>query len=85
MNKPQLFTKFDKIPDNLPILKARDDEGNGFDWVGDVSIGYIHKSEINDYTIEMVMSAEDLEDLKDEDWMDDDNIEDDYVAVAVIW
>ena len=85
MNKPQLDAKFNKIPSDLPILKAKDDEGNGFNWVNDVSIGYIHKSEINDYIVEMVMSPEDLEDLKDEDWMDDENIEDDYVKVAVIW
>jgi len=85
MIKPQLVEAVNKMPDGIKFLSAKDDEGNGFTWVTDVSIGYVHKSEINDYTVEMVLSPEDLEDLKDEDWVDDDNIEDDYVQVAVIW
>jgi hypothetical protein len=86
MNKKQLIESINKLPDDIEILSAKDDEGNGFNWVGDVSIGYIHKSEINDYNVEMVMSPEDLEDYKDEWGIDDDeNIEDEYVKVAVIW
>lgn len=85
MNKPQLIELINKLPDDIdiPILSAKDDEGNGYRWISDISLAYVHKSEVNDYEIEMVCTDEDLEELANE-W-DDENIADDYTPVAVIW
>lgn len=80
MNNQQLIAEVNKLPQTLPVLRAKDDEGNGYGWVSDVSIGYIHRSELDTYEVDAVISEEDaLEEYTSEE------IARDLVKVAVIY
>lgn len=80
MNKQQLIDEINKLPDDIEFLKAKDDEGNGYNWVSGISLEYVHKSEVNDWQIEMIMTEEDLE----EDYSPEE-VAENFTKVAVIW
>lgn len=80
MNKQQLIEEINKLPDDVDILSAKDDEGNGYRWISGISLEYIDKSEANDWEIEMVLTQEDIED----DYTPEE-IEQHLKKVAVIW
>jgi hypothetical protein len=61
MDKPQLIEEINKLPEGVPFLKAKDDEGNGYTWVSDFAIGYIHRSEEDSYEVDSVISEDEAE------------------------
>lgn len=80
MNKQQLIEEINKLPDNIEFLSAKDDEGNGYRWISGISIEYVHKSEVNDYEVEMVTTEEDLQ----EDYTAEE-VAEQFTKVAVVW
>ena len=80
MNKQQLIEEINKLPDDIEFLKAKDDEGNGYNWISGISLEYIHKSEADDWQIECVITEEDIED----DYTPEE-VEQNLKKVAVIW
>lgn len=80
MNKQQLIEEISKLPDDIEILSAKDDEGNGYRWISEISVEYVHKSELNDYEVEMVTTEEDLQD----DYTEEE-VAENFSKVAVIW
>lgn len=81
MNKSDLIEQISKLPDDIDILTAKDDEGNGYRWVQGVSLEYIDKSEDSGWEAECVMSEEDLEDLD----YDEEEVAKYLKKVIVIW
>jgi hypothetical protein len=80
MNKQQLIEEINKLPDDVDILSAKDDEGNGYRWINGISLEYIDKSEDTGWETESVMSEEDVR----EDYTDEEAAK--YLKrVAVIW
>lgn len=80
MNKQQLIEEINKLPDDVDILSAKDDEGNGYRWINGISLEYIDKSEDTGWETESVMSEEDIRD----DYTDEE-IALYLKRVAVIW
>jgi hypothetical protein len=80
MNKQQLIEEINKLPDDVDILSAKDDEGNGYRWINGISLEYIDKSEDSGWEVESVMSQEDIED----DYTPEE-VEKYLKKVAVIW
>jgi hypothetical protein len=80
MNKQQLIEEINKLPDDIEFLSSKDDEGNGYRWISGISVEYVHKSEVNDYEVEMVTTEEDLQD----DYTPEEVVEQ-FTKVAVIW
>lgn len=80
MNKQQLIEEINKLPDDVDILSAKDDEGNGYRWINGISLEYIEKSEDTGWETESVLTEEDIRDDYSED-----EIAKIFKRVAVIW
>jgi hypothetical protein len=80
MNKQQLIEEINKLPDDVDILSAKDDEGNGYRWISGISLEYIDRSDDTGWETESVLSEEDIRD----DYTDEE-IEKVFKKVAVIW
>jgi hypothetical protein len=80
MNKQQLIEEISKLPDDVEILSAKDDEGNGYRWINGISLEYIDKSEDTGWEIDSVISEEDVRD----DYTEEEIAK--YLKrVAIIW
>ena len=80
MNKQELITEINKLPDDIEFLSSTDDEGNSYRWISGVSLEYIRKEEADSWEIDSVMSEEDVREDYEEDEVDL------YLKkVAVIW
>ena len=62
MNKQQLIDEINKLPDDVDILSAKDDEGNGYRWINGISLEYIDRAEDSGWECETVLTQEDIED-----------------------
>ena len=80
MNKQELITEINKLPDDIEFLSSTDDEGNSYRWISGVSLEYIRKEEADSWEIDSVMSEEDVR----EDY-EEDEVDLHLKKVAVIW